>query len=454
MTNSRIHILSAFGVLLALGAGMTPALAQRADSARFAEIVGRMTEWVNQQQYDSLQARYSPDLQKTLSLPKTKILIQRLTEKGGKILRHGAPRIVSSRQANVTLALERGVQELQLYLDAEGRITSYILISKSEEPPTESFLDSLAGKPAVAVAAVAPPVKDSPPAPSIAAAQIPVSATPAPVPAKAEPAPAPKAEPAVQTPVESKQPLPVSLPPPTTVNPGSPAVAPPPPVSEKPRTPSADPAISPAAPAAAEPAPAVRDKQATPLYPPFKGDWLVIAGGQDVGESVRRTLLTEQYAYEFAAHKNNDRYHGAGTKCEDYYAFGQDVLAPAAGTVVEAIDGVPDNDPGSRNPYALIGNAVVIRHSDREYSVVAFLKRGSVKVRVGDAVQRGQVIGQCGSSGAATEPSLHFHLQNSSRWSTASTVKFYFEQVGFSSGEEISVRRDVSPVAGDRLRSE
>jgi murein DD-endopeptidase MepM/ murein hydrolase activator NlpD len=70
----------------------------------------------------------------------------------------------------------------------------------------------------------------------------------------------------------------------------------------------------------------------------------------------------------------------------------------------------------------------VIQHSSKEYSVLAFLKQGSIRVKVGDRIARGQVLAQCGSSGNASEPVLHYHLQDSPYLQTAKAVKFYFER--------------------------
>jgi biotin carboxyl carrier protein len=176
-------------------------------------------------------------------------------------------------------------------------------------------------------------------------------------------------------------------------------------------------------------APVVTDKQQTELYPPFKGSWIIITGGEFREGKAQSNLLQQQYAYEFSAKDTfGSRYTNDGKTNEEYYGYGQEVLAPANGTVVEAIDGIRENSPGSRNPYAPIGNAVIIQHSNREYSVLAFLKQGSVRVRAGDKVTRGQVIAQCGNSGSAAEPVLHYHLQDSPYLQTAKGIKFYFER--------------------------
>jgi len=39
------------------------------------------------------------------------------------------------------------------------------------------------------------------------------------------------------------------------------------------------------------------------------------------------------------------------------------------------------------------------------------------------------VLAQCGNSGNATEPALHYHLQDSPYLQTARGIKFYFERV-------------------------
>lgn len=56
------------------------------------------------------------------------------------------------------------------------------------------------------------------------------------------------------------------------------------------------------------------------------------------------------------------------------------------------------------------GNHVVIEIAKGQYAFYAHLQPGSLRVRVGDRVKRGQVVGLVGNSGNSTEPHLHFHL--------------------------------------------
>jgi len=115
-----------------------------------------------------------------------------------------------------------------------------------------------------------------------------------------------------------------------------------------------------------------------------------------------------------------------GKKNEDFVGFGREVLAPAAGMVVYARNDVADN-PATGNqdtekllalpdpPWGVGGNCVVIDHGNTEWSFLAHMKSGSVKVKKGDRVDQGQIIGQLGNSGATTGPHLHYHLMDGPR---------------------------------------
>jgi len=114
---------------------------------------------------------------------------------------------------------------------------------------------------------------------------------------------------------------------------------------------------------------------------------------------------------------------GAGARLEDYFIFGRPILAPAAGTVADCIDGRPDNPIGkfgvdydelmrTKNGRLLGGNYIVLDHGNGEVSFFAHMKNRSVKVRKGDRVQAGQALGLVGNSGDSFEPHLHYQLQS------------------------------------------
>jgi len=98
----------------------------------------------------------------------------------------------------------------------------------------------------------------------------------------------------------------------------------------------------------------------------------------------------------------------------DYYGFGQNLYAVGNGTIVYAHDGVPDIEITTEKPPVTIdtalGNGVVIDLGDNKYACYGHMVNGSVRVKVGDTVTEGQVIGLMGNTGNSDAPHLHFQV--------------------------------------------
>ena len=186
---------------------------------------------------------------------------------------------------------------------------------------------------------------------------------------------------------------------------------------------------------------------------PFKGIWTVVWGGDNEEDNYHHNVKNQRYAVDVNILDEIGRSHlGDETKNESFFAFGKEVLAPASGVVIEAIDGVRDNPPFMSNEYSAVGNCIIIQHSDSEYSVLAHLKQGSVKVKPGDKVSQGQVVAQCGNSGSSTEPHLHYHLQNSPYLSDATGIKLFFNDVHVSNKKQPDhVVKEYFPLRGDKV---
>ncbi len=160
-----------------------------------------------------------------------------------------------------------------------------------------------------------------------------------------------------------------------------------------------------------EPPPVVSSTIALQL--PFRGAWAVVWGGETAKLNHHVTAPSQRRAADLVVLGPDGVSHRSdGRQNEDYYAYGQDVLAVADGTVTTAVDGVLENVPGKGNRAAATGNYIVLRHADALYSLYAHLQPGKHRVTVGDEVKAGAVLGLCGNSGNSSEPHLHFQLQD------------------------------------------
>jgi murein DD-endopeptidase MepM/ murein hydrolase activator NlpD len=149
---------------------------------------------------------------------------------------------------------------------------------------------------------------------------------------------------------------------------------------------------------------------------PFEGRWTVAWGGRTVDANYHAAYRGQRFAYDLGITRDGQTHSGDGTRNEQYHCYGARILAPAAGKVLVAVDGLPDNPPGKMDPAHAAGNYVLIDLGHDEYAVLCHLQPGSLKVRVGDLVASGQPLGLCGNSGNTSEPHLHFHLQDKPRF--------------------------------------
>ncbi len=154
-------------------------------------------------------------------------------------------------------------------------------------------------------------------------------------------------------------------------------------------------------------------KDTTKLHLPFNGDWLVYQGGRLVYQNPNAYRDAERYAMTFTVMKDGRTFSGDGSKNEQFYCYGQPVLAPADGTVVQVTDSYADNPPGRPDEVLPSGNRVLIAHGKQEYSLLSHLKQNSIKVKQGAKVKQGDVVGECGNSGISAAPHLEYRLQNS-----------------------------------------
>ncbi|MBC7604366.1 MAG: M23 family metallopeptidase [Ramlibacter sp.] len=172
----------------------------------------------------------------------------------------------------------------------------------------------------------------------------------------------------------------------------------------------------------------------TALGLPVKGR-VLIHDGHDFYAHHRRLDTEHVAAKQFGLSRNFMRYsldinpagqdfelfRNSGAKNEDWYAWEQPLYATGDGIVVATSDAAPDNIRGGKNyfdpqavvktPMKFYGNYVVIDHRNGEFSLLGHVRQGSVSVKVGDAVTRGQSVAKIGSSGSSNNPHVHYELR-------------------------------------------
>jgi hypothetical protein len=196
----------------------------------------------------------------------------------------------------------------------------------------------------------------------------------------------------------------------------------------------------------------VPDRLVTSFQLPFAGQWLVYWGGDSAEQNHHHPSRNQRFAFDFLVVDAAGRSHQSnGKENEDYYAFGQPVLAPADGVVTDVITGVRDNTPGSMNPSFAGGNTVILSHREHEVSVLCHFQQGSIQVKRGERVKQGQVLGFCGNSGMSSEPHIHFHVQNTPITQDATGLRCPFERVLVTKGGKTELVTDYAPVKGERV---
>ena len=191
-------------------------------------------------------------------------------------------------------------------------------------------------------------------------------------------------------------------------------------------------------------------RNATKLILPFKDEWTVIWGGDTKELNYHVVSPAQKNAFDIIITDAKGRsYKTDGKTNEDYYAFGKELLAPCNGEIVLVVDGVKDNVVGEMNTFNVGGNMVIIKTASNEFLVFCHFKHQSIKVKEGQKIKHGQLLGLCGNTGNSSEPHLHFHIQNIEDLNTATGVKCYFEKL-FVNGQ---LKEDYSPIKNEKIKN-
>lgn len=219
-------------------------------------------------------------------------------------------------------------------------------------------------------------------------------------------------------------------------------------------------------------------KNAVPVKPPLKGEWMVLNSPGTKVPSHGTDLLAVTYAIDLLQvdwtrkpvrfyNKSILKYMLGKVHLRDCYSYGKPIYAPLTGTVVEALDGYPERDPvqplrdisvaiknarsHQQGIQEVAGNYVIIQ-GDGIWAALVHMKTGSLKVKKGDEIESGDHIGNIGHSGNSTAPHLHFQLMDGPDPTTAKGIPCCFTEYElYQHGQWIKVEKGI-PKNKDRIR--
>ena len=116
-------------------------------------------------------------------------------------------------------------------------------------------------------------------------------------------------------------------------------------------------------------------------------------------------------------------------------------------------DDQPEGTPGALPPGQTVqtagGNYLVVDIGKGHYAFYAHMQPGSLKVKVGDTVKTGQVLGLLGNTGNSDAAHLHFHIMDGPSPLLSNGLPFVFTSFtgeGRVTDEQALVTNQVAPV--------
>lgn len=215
---------------------------------------------------------------------------------------------------------------------------------------------------------------------------------------------------------------------------------------------------------------------------PLRGEWFCPNTPGSKVPSHGTNRLGTRYAYDFVqadwtrrgwpAYRGGlPRYLLRGAALQDYYCYGQPIYAPCDGVAVQAQDGWPERprtslladtanayknahsfDPALDDVRRVAGNFVILKLAPGVYAGLVHMQTGSVRVRAGQAVKKGELLGRVGHSGNSYMPHLHFQLMDSADLTTANGLPCAFERYEALRGGVWETVENGMPRADERIR--
>lgn len=166
-----------------------------------------------------------------------------------------------------------------------------------------------------------------------------------------------------------------------------------------------------------------------------------------------KARIPGRFAIDFMLVDDAGRYTKANEDVvANWYGYSADVLAVANGVVVTVRDDFPESKTISAHPVVppekATGNYIVLDIGNKRFAFYEHLKPGSIRVKLGQKIKKGEVIASLGFTGQTTGPHLHFHVANRNAPLGAEGIPFVFENFN-----QLGVYNDLGKMGQQRWKS-
>ena len=196
------------------------------------------------------------------------------------------------------------------------------------------------------------------------------------------------------------------------------------------------------------------------LGPPLRGKGWVTFNGIANTSIHRRAVpplpelhVPERYAIDFISSDDGGALATDPKDLKSWFCYGAELLAVGDGTVVKTSDGAADQplgqglEPSTITADNIAGNMILLElDGGRGYVLYAHIAPGAVKVKVGEHVTKGAVVGLLGNTGNSTAPHLHIHVADRPDALASEGVPFVFERFTYTG------KADIAPFDADEDR--